>query len=39
MRNRYGLSQSKFAELMGISVSTIRNLEQVRRAGDFSPPA
>ena len=31
LRNNYGLSQDKFATLMGISVSTLRNWEQGRR--------
>ena len=31
LRDNYGLSQDKFAALMGISVSTLRNWEQGRR--------
>jgi len=31
IRNKYGLSQEKFATLLGISVSTLRNWEQGRR--------
>jgi len=31
IRDRYGLSQPKFADMMGISVSTLRNWEQGRR--------
>jgi putative transcriptional regulator len=31
LRDNYGLSQDKFATLMGISVSTLRNWEQGRR--------
>lgn len=31
IRNQYGLSQSKFATLIGISVATLRNWEQGRR--------
>lgn len=31
IRKKYGLSQQKFAALMGISVSTLRNWEQGRR--------
>jgi putative transcriptional regulator len=31
IRERYGLSQSKFASLMGISVATLQNWEQGRR--------
>ncbi|MBA4391835.1 MAG: transcriptional regulator [Syntrophus sp. (in: bacteria)] len=31
LRNNYGLSQDKFAALMGISVGTLRNWEQGRR--------
>ena len=30
IRNHYGLSQDKFASLMGISVATLRNWEQGR---------
>jgi len=32
IRDRYGLSQEKFARLMGISVATLRNWEQGRRS-------
>jgi putative transcriptional regulator len=32
IRSNYGLSQSEFATLMGISVKTLRNWEQGRRA-------
>ena len=32
IREQYGLSQSKFAKLLGISASTLRNWEQGRRA-------
>ena len=32
IRERFGLSQAKFAQLMGISVGTLRNWEQGRRA-------
>lgn len=32
VRDRYGLSQAKFAALLGISVGTLRNWEQGRRA-------
>jgi len=31
IRKKYGLSQEKFAKLLGISVSTLRNWEQGRR--------
>jgi len=31
IRSRYGLSQAKFAGMLGISVSTLRNWEQGRR--------
>ena len=31
IRERYGLSQDKFARLMGISAATLRNWEQGRR--------
>jgi putative transcriptional regulator len=31
LRKRYGLSQPKFAAMMGISVNTLRNWEQGRR--------
>lgn len=31
IREGYGLSQTKFAELLGISVATLRNWEQGRR--------
>ncbi|MCK9229047.1 MAG: helix-turn-helix domain-containing protein [Syntrophorhabdaceae bacterium] len=31
LRKYYGLSQNKFASLMGISVATLRNWEQGRR--------
>ncbi len=31
LRKQFGLSQDKFAHLMGISVSTLRNWEQGRR--------
>ena len=31
IRDRFGVSQSQFAELMGISVGTLRNWEQRRR--------
>ncbi len=31
VRNRYGLSQPKFAAMLGISVKTLRNWEQGRR--------
>jgi putative transcriptional regulator len=32
VREKTGLSQSKFAELLGVSVRTLRELEQGRRA-------
>ncbi len=32
IRSRYGLSQSDFAAMLGISVGTLRNWEQERRA-------
>ena len=31
IRKQYGLSQERFAKLLGISVSTLRNWEQGRR--------
>jgi putative transcriptional regulator len=31
IRSHYGLSQAKFADMLGISVSTLRNWEQGRR--------
>lgn len=31
IRKKYGLSQQKFAAMMGISVATVRNWEQGRR--------
>ena len=31
IRDHYGLSQNKFADMLGISVSTLRNWEQGRR--------
>ncbi len=31
IREKYGLSQEKFAKLLGISVGTLRNWEQGRR--------
>jgi len=34
IRKQYGLSQTKFAELLGISVGTLRNWEQGRRKPD-----
>jgi len=34
IRKKYGLSQEKFAILLGISVSTLRNWEQGRRKPD-----
>ncbi len=34
IRRSYGLSQDKFAKLMGISVATLRNWEQGRRDPD-----
>ena len=36
MRERYGLSQSRFAALMGISLGTLRNWEQGRRRPEGS---
>jgi putative transcriptional regulator len=36
VRARYGLSQSRFAALMGISVATLRNWEQGRRRPEGS---
>lgn len=36
VRKRYGLSQTKFAALMGISVGTLRNWEQGRRRPEGS---
>jgi putative transcriptional regulator len=36
LRERYGLSQEKFASLMGISVATLRNWEQGRRQPEGS---
>lgn len=36
LRRRYGLSQAKFAALMGISVATLRNWEQGRRKPEGS---
>ena len=36
VRQRYGLSQPKFAALMGISVATLRNWEQGRRQPEGS---
>jgi len=36
IRERYGLSQPKFAALMGISVGTLRNWEQRRRRPEGS---
>jgi putative transcriptional regulator len=36
IRERYGLSQPKFAALMGISVATLRNWEQERRKPEGS---
>jgi putative transcriptional regulator len=36
LRERYGLSQPKFAALMGISVATLRNWEQGRRKPEGS---
>ena len=38
IRERYGLSQDKFATLMGISIATLRNWEQGRRKPE-GPPA
>lgn len=34
IREQYGLSQNKFAKLLGISPSTLRNWEQGRRHPD-----
>jgi putative transcriptional regulator len=31
IREQYGLTQSKFAKLLGISIATLRNWEQGRR--------
>ncbi len=36
LRVRYGLSQAKFAALMGISLATLRNWEQGRRKPEGS---
>lgn len=36
LRERYGLSQAKFAVLMGISIGTLRNWEQGRRQPEGS---
>ena len=36
LRARYGLSQPKFAALLGISVGTLRNWEQGRRKPEGS---
>jgi putative transcriptional regulator len=36
VRRQYGLSQSRFAALMGISVATLRNWEQGRRRPEGS---
>jgi len=36
LRERYGLSQPKFAALLGISVGTLRNWEQGRRRPEGS---
>ena len=36
LRERFGLSQAKFAALMGISVGTLRNWEQGRRKPEGS---
>ncbi len=36
LRQRYGLSQPKFAALLGISVATLRNWEQGRRRPEGS---
>lgn len=36
VRERFGLTQSKFAALMGISVGTLRNWEQGRRQPEGS---
>lgn len=34
IRDRFGLTQKKFAELLGISLGTVRNWEQGRRTPD-----
>ena len=34
IRKKYGLTQDKFAKLLGISVATLRNWEQGRRKPD-----
>lgn len=36
VRKKYGLSQNKFANLLGISVATLRNWEQGRRKPEGS---
>lgn len=36
LREKHGLSQSKFAALMGISIGTLRNWEQGRRRPEGS---
>lgn len=36
LRERYGLTQERFATLMGISVATLRNWEQGRRRPEGS---
>ena len=36
LREKYGLSQTKFAALMGVSVGTLRNWEQGRRKPEGS---
>lgn len=36
LREKYGLSQSRFAAVMGISVGTLRNWEQGRRRPEGS---
>lgn len=36
LREKYGLSQSRFAAMMGISVGTLRNWEQRRRRPEGS---
>jgi putative transcriptional regulator len=36
LRERFGLSQPKFAALMGVSVATLRNWEQGRRRPEGS---
>src|SRR3989304_9447417 len=38
IREKYGLSQDKFASLMGISVATLRNWEQGRRKPEGPAP-